>query len=68
MEKSVDFAGIFRANLDGKQSVKKRQILGLFLGQISQGIDWFCADQTTVLNVFLTEDIIKFCSFNNNTL
>ena len=63
-----NFVGIFRANLAGKQSVKKRQILGLFLGQISQEINRFCADQTTVLNVFLTEDIIKFCSFNNNTL
>ena len=64
-EKSVDFAGIFRANLAGKQSVKKRRNLWLFSGQISQQIDRFCADQTSVFNVFLTEVII--CSFNNNT-
>ena len=42
---------------------KKRRILWLFSGQISQEIDRFCADQTSVFNVFLTEDII--CSFNN---
>ena len=66
-EKSVDFAGIFRANLAGKQSVKKWRILWLFSGQIWQEIDRFCADQTSVFNVFLTEDIIN-CSFNNNTL
>ena len=64
--KSVDFAGIFRANLAGKQSVKKWRILWLFSGQISQELDWFYADQTSVFNVFLAEDII--CSFNNNTL
>ena len=60
-EKSADFAGIFGANLAGKQSVKKRWIL--WLRQISLGIDRFCADQTSVFNVFLTEVII--CSFNN---
>ena len=65
-ERLVDFAGIFRANLAGKQSVKKRRNLWLFSGQISQQIDRFCADQTSVFNVFLTEVII--CSFNNNTL
>ena len=59
-EKSVDFAGIFRANLAGKQSVKKWRILWLFSGQISQEIDWFYADQTSVFNVFLAEDIINF--------
>ena len=53
----------FRRNLAGKQSVKKRRILWLFSGQISQEIDQFCTDQTSVFNVFLTEDII--CSFNN---
>ena len=37
-----------------------------FSRQISLEIDWFCADQTSVFNVFLTEDNI--CSFNNNTL
>ena len=64
MEKSADSAGIFRANLARRQSVKKRQILWLFSGQISQEIDRFYADQTSVFNVFLTEVII--CSFNNN--
>ena len=66
MENSADFAGIFGANLDRKQSVKKRGILWLFSGQILLEIDRFCADQTSVFNVFLTEVII--CSFNNNTL
>ena len=56
----------FRANLATKRSVKKRQILLLFSGQVSQEIDRFCTDQTSVFNVFLTDDII--CSFNNNTL
>ena len=65
-EKLANFAGIFGANLAGKQSVKKQQILWLFSGQISLEIDWFCADQTSVFNVFLTEVII--CSFNNNML
>ena len=51
MEKSV-----------GKQSVKKWWILELFLGQIPQEIDRFCADQTSVFNVFLTEDIIILLS------
>ena len=37
-----------------------------FSRQISLEIDRFCADQTSVFNVFLTEDNI--CSFNNNTL
>ena len=52
--------------LAGKKSVKKRRILWLFSGQISLEIDRFCADQTSVFNVFLTEVIT--CSFNNNTL
>ena len=64
MEKLANFTGIFGANLAGKQLVKKRQILWLFSGQISQEIDRFYADQTSVFNVFLTEVII--CSFNNN--
>ena len=34
--------------------------------QISLEIDQFCADQTSIFNVFLTEVII--CSFNNKTL
>ena len=61
-EKSANFAG----NLDTKQLLKKRRILWLFLGQNSLKIDRFCADQTSVFNVFLTKVII--CSFNNNTL
>ena len=60
------FRGNFQGKLAGKQSVKKRRNLWLFSGQISQQIDRFCADQTSVFNVFLTEVII--CSFNNNTL
>ena len=51
-EKSANFAGIFRANLAGKQSVKKQQTLWLFSRQISLEIDQFCADQTSVFNVF----------------
>ena len=61
-----NFAGIFGANLAGKQSIKKRWILWLFSGQISPEINWICTDQTSVFNVFLTEVVI--CSFNNNTL
>ena len=40
--------------------------LWLFSRQILLEIDRFCADQTSVFNVFLTEVII--CSYNNNTL
>ena len=65
-ENSADFAGIFGANLAGKQSVKKRWILWLFSGQILLEIDRFCIDQTSIFNVFITEVII--CSFNDNTL
>ena len=65
-EESANFAGIFGANFAEKQSVKKRQILWLFSRQISLEIDWFCTDQTSFFNIFLTEVII--CSFNNNTL
>ena len=65
-EKSADFAGIFKANLARKLSVKKRRILWLFSGQISLKIDQFCTDQTSVFNVFLTEVVI--CCFNNNML
>ena len=68
MEISANFAGIFGANFTEKISVKKKRILWLFSGQILLGIDQFCADQTSIFNVFLTEVII--CSFNNklNTL
>ena len=38
----------------------------VIFGQILLEIDQFCADQTSVFNVFLTEVIV--CSFNNNTL
>ena len=65
MEKSADFAELFEANYTEKQSVKKKHILWLFSGKILLGIDQFCADQTSIFNVFLTEVII--CSFNNNT-
>ena len=56
-EKSADFTGIFGANLAGKQSVKNSGFCGCS-GQISQEIDWFCANQTNIFNVFLTEVII----------
>ena len=63
-EKSRRFCGkfgeIFRANFFSGP------ILWLFLGQILVEIDWFCADQTSIFNVLLTEVII--CSFNYNTL
>ena len=65
-EKSVDFAGIFGANFTEKQIGKKWPMLWLFLGQISLEIDQFCADQTSIFDVFLTEVII--CTFNNKTL
>ena len=52
MEKSADFAGIFGANLAGKQSVKKQRFLWLFSRQISPEIDCFCADQTAFLMFF----------------
>jgi len=60
------FHGNFRGNLGRKAIGKKRRILWLFSGQISLEIDQFCADQTSLVNVFLREVII--CSFNNNTL
>ena len=59
-EKLADFARIFWANLARKQSLKKWRILWLFSGQISLEIDRFCADQTSVFNVFLTEVIINY--------
>ena len=66
VEKSADFMRIFAANFAEKQSEKKRPLLWEFPAQILLEIDQFCADQTSVFNVFLTEVII--CSFNNNTL
>ena len=57
-EKSVNFAGIFGANLGWKAISKKRRILWLFLGQISLEIDRVCTEKTSVFNVFLTEVII----------
>ena len=59
-QKSADFMGILGANLAGKQSVKRRQILWLFSGQILLEIDRFCSNQTSLFNVFLTEVIINF--------
>ena len=63
---SQEFCGNFWRKLGWKAISKKRWILWLFSGQISLEIDRFCADQTSIFNVFLTEVII--CSFNNNTL
>ena len=63
---SREFRGSFRGKLHKKAIGKKRPILWLFSRQISLEIDRFCADQTSLFNVFLTEVII--CSFNNNTL
>ena len=60
VEKSTNFAGIFKANFAENQSIKKGRFCGYFLEA-----NRFSADQTSVFNVFLTEVII--CSFNNNT-
>ena len=49
-----------------KSSGKKGRSCSHIWGKILSDIDRFCADQTSVFNVFLTEVII--CSFNNNTL
>ena len=61
----------FRGNVWGKlrrKSIgKEGRFCGYFLGKILSDIDRFCADQTSVFNVFLTEVII-YCSFNNKTL
>ena len=58
---------MFGANFTENHSVKKADFVVIFEGKlILSDIDRFCADQTSVLNVFLTEVII--CSFNNNTL
>ena len=64
-EKSADFAVISREFFFSpkKQSVKNGRFCGSFLRQISLEINRFCANQTSVFNVFLTEVI---CSFNNN--
>ena len=61
VEKSTDFARIFKANFAENQSIKKGRFCGYFLEA-----NRFSADQTSVFNVFLTEVII--CSFNNNML
>ena len=63
---SWEFHGSFRGKLHQKAIGKKRPILWLFSRQISLEIDGFCADQTSIFSVFLTEVLI--CSFNNNTL
>ena len=61
-----EFRGSFQGKLHQNAIGKKRPILWLFSRQISLEIDRFCADQTSLFNVFLTEVII--CSFNNNML
>ena len=74
-KKKSNFAGFLGTNLLKKRLIlqkivgvhqkaigKKRPILWLFSRQISVEIDRFCADQTSIFNVFLTEVII--CSFN----
>ena len=53
------FRGSFRGKLHRKAIGKKRPILWLFSRQISLEIDRFCADQTSLFNVFLTEVIIN---------
>ena len=63
---SQEFHGSFRSKLHQKAIGKKWPILWLFSRQILLEIAWFCADQTSVFNVYLTEVII--CSFNNNML
>ena len=65
-EEKVKFRGSFRSKLHQKAIGKKRPILGLFWRQISLEIDRFCADQTSIFNIFLTE--VSICSFDNNTL
>ena len=60
-----EFRGSFRGKLHQKVISKKRLILWLFSRQSSLEIDRFCADQTSIFNVFLTEVIIY--SFNKNT-
>ena len=49
------FRGSFRGKLHRKAIGKKRPILWLFSRQISLEIDRFCADQTSLFNVFLAE-------------
>ena len=69
MEKLADFEGISE-KISGqtlpKSNGKKWLMLWLFSRQILLENNWFCADQISVFNVFLTEVIIF--SFNNNTL
>ena len=65
-EISREFRGSFGGKPHQKAIGKKRPILWLFSGQISLEIDRFCADQTSIFNIFLREFIIY--SFNNNTV
>ena len=63
--KKIQISQEFRGNVRGKlgqKAIGKKN--GGLCGYFQ--IDWFCANQTSVFNVFLTEVII--CSFNNNTL
>ena len=62
----LHFHGNVWGKLPRKSISKKGRFCGYFWGKILSDIDQFCADQTSVFNVFLTEVII--CSFNNNTL
>ena len=49
---SREFRSSFRGKLHQKSICKKWPILWLFSGQISLEIDQFCADQTSICNVF----------------
>ena len=64
--RKVKCHGIFRDKLCQKTISKKQPILWECWGQILLEIYRFCADQTSIFNISLTEAII--CSFNNNTL
>ena len=52
------FRGSLQSKLHQKAIGKKQPILWLFSSQISLEINRFCADQTSVFNIFLTEVII----------
>ena len=61
----ANFAWVFGANFTKKRSEKTVDFVGIFWANFTRNQS-FCADQTSVFNVFLTEVII--CSFNNKTL
>ena len=56
---SREFCRNFWGKLRQKAISRQQPILWLFSGQISLEIDWICADETSVFNVFLTEVIIN---------